>query len=462
MIHLINSKLRTKTKTELSTSKTYSNYYVAMNGEANKPSKAYSPVVKQPHKRPTSIDDLPAEIIQLVIFFAAAEGGPTDLHVPRLPLRSMSNWIKKSKEAPLSIHATHCPTEDRFYERCVTLVAENVHRWRFAEFDRSFADFTEKINHPPCLLEALSIWDSEIPAHCKLFQVSSSKLQELQLTVTERHADGKKLPITIEMVRRALEACPNLVDLFLEGSFTISNARATTKPVVLKELQNLCMFPGQGQNGALLSLIDAENCSNFKIRFRGRLDENPQEWKWSKYLQILRRAGTLKIHIPGIYPMIHIESMEGPCRVDIMYRDERHDPSVAQQAAYSIMEAIFVEVEKDSALTTPIQLRFGQVAVPRPDWRIPDPAWLRLLKFLQELIVDPSSGKRRWRLPHLKSISLIDSRWLKSYLKQFVTAREVAFEGQTVDRITEILLEHPAIPRTNIFSEVMDYNGELP
>ncbi|KAG8907796.1 hypothetical protein FRC01_007566 [Tulasnella sp. 417] len=396
----------------------------------------------------------------------------------------MTKWIKKSKEAPLSIHATHCPTKDRLYERCVKLVAKNVHRWRFAEFDRSFTDFTKKINHPPCLLEALSIRDSEIPAHCKLFQVSSSKLQELQLTdvtlprdfsalvglnvlclrsVTERHADGKNLPITIEMVRRALEACPNLVYLALEGEFTISNARATTRPVVLKELQNLCLSPEQGQNGALLSLIDAENCSFFKIQFRERPDEKPQVWKWSTYLRGLRRAGALRIHVPDNHPMVRIDSMEGLCRVDIMYSDERRSYNVAQQVAYSIMEAILVELEKDSALTNPIQLRFGQVDVSCPDWRIPDPAWLRLLKFLQEPIVDPSSGEKRWRLPHLDSISVLDSRWLKGYLKQFVTTREVAFEaGQAVDRITEILREHPAIPPTDIFSEVVAYDGEMP
>ncbi|KAG8912460.1 hypothetical protein FRC01_005091 [Tulasnella sp. 417] len=510
-IKRIKLKLRTKIKTELSTSKVDSNYFVATNEEANKPSKAYSPVVHQPDKRPTLIDDLPAEIFQLVIFFTAAPDGPTDLYVNRVcylqmvsrrwalliescpylwasvrfqgDLRTMSNWIKKSKETPLSIHATPCFPVDPLYEQCVTLVAKNVHRWRFAEFDKSFPDFIKKIDNPPCLLEALSMWDSEIPADCKLFQGWGSKLQELRLTcvtlppdfaalvgltvlrlrkVTQRHANGGKLPMAIEMVQRALEACPNLVDLLLGGPFTISEARTTTKPVVLKELQNLCLSPEQGQNGALLSLIDAENCSNLTIGFRGRMDEKPQEWKWSTYLQILRRAGALRIHVPGIYPMIRIESIKGPCRVDIMYSDGRHDPDVAQQAAYSIMEALLVEVEKESSLTNPIQLRLGQVAVPRPDWSIPDPAWLRLLKFLQEPIFDPSSGKKRWRLPHLNSISLIDSRWLKGYLKQFVTAREVAFEGQTVDRITEILLENPAIPRINIFSEVMDYNGELP
>ncbi|KAG8912459.1 hypothetical protein FRC01_005090, partial [Tulasnella sp. 417] len=369
------------------------------------------------------------------------------------------------------------------YEQCVTLVAKNVHRWRFAEFDKSFPDFIKEIDNPPCLLEALSIRDSEIPADCKLFQGWSSKLQELRLTcvtlppdfaalvgltvlrlrnVTQAHADGGNLPMAIEMVRRALEACPNLVDLFLGGRFTISEGRATTKPVVLDELQKLCLYAEQDQNGALLSLIDAENCSNFKIRFRARLDEKPQEWNWSTYLQILRRAGALRIHVPGSYPYICIESMEGPCRVDIFYSDERHGSYEAQQAVYSVMEAILVEVEKDSALTNPIELSFGHVVVPRPGCRIPDPAWLRLLKFLQEPIVDPSSGKNRWRLPHLNSISLLDERWLKGYLKQFVTAREVAFEGQTVDRITEILLGYPTKDRTDIFSEVMDYDGEIP
>ncbi|KAG8907797.1 hypothetical protein FRC01_007567 [Tulasnella sp. 417] len=264
------------------------------------------------------------------------------------------------------------------------------------------------------------------------------------------------------MVRRALEACPNLVYLALEGEFTISNAGATTKPAVLKELQSLCLSPVQGQNGALLALIDAENCSYFNIEFRERPDEKPQDWKWSTYLQGLRRARALRIHVSDYHPMIRIESMEGLCRVDITYSDERRKYYDAQQVVYSIMEAILVELEKDSALTNPIQLRFGQFDVPRPHWKIPDPAWLRLLKFLQEPIVDPSSGKKRWRLPYLNSISLLDERWLKGYLKQFVTAREVAFEGQTVDRITEILREHSEIPSTDIFSEVMGYDSEMP
>ncbi|KAG9046336.1 hypothetical protein FS837_004605 [Tulasnella sp. UAMH 9824] len=393
----------------------------------------------------------------------------------------MKKWIEKSKAAPLSIHATTCRTGDPLYEECVALVAENVHRWRFAEFNDRFPDFIKRINKPPRLLEALTVWNSEIPANCGLFQGCSSKLRELKLrsvalpsdftalvalnvlrlrSVTEVHANGDRLPMTAGKVRQALEACPNLVDLFIGGPFTLPKDGVTPKPVVLKRLKKLSLWPERGQTGALLSLVEAENCSNLILRFRGRLDENPQEWNWSTYAQGLRRAVALRIHVPGIYPMARIESNGGPCSVDIMCSDELRDPCIAQQIACSIIETLLVAAEKDSPLGTPIQLRFGEVDVPRKYWSLPDPGWLRLLRFLIEPIVDPSSGAKRWRLPHLNSILVLNSRWLKGYLKQFVTARNAAFDGQTVNHITQILQENWGKPPTNIFSEVMDHDGK--
>ncbi|KIO31682.1 hypothetical protein M407DRAFT_19416 [Tulasnella calospora MUT 4182] len=394
----------------------------------------------------------------------------------------MRKWIEKSKEAPLSIHASNCRTKDPLYEECVALVAENVHRWRFAELNECFPDLLKRINNPPRLLEAVSIWNSEIPAHCRLFQGSSSKLRELKLsrvtlppdfealvglnvlhlrTVTEVLASGQRSPITTGKVQQALEACPNLVSLFLQGWFTLSKDKSTTKPVALKKLQKLRLFPERGQCGALLSLIEAGNCSNLMIQFKG-LHENPHGWNWFTCVQGLRRARALRIYVPGIYPMIRIMSMGGPCSVDICYSDELRDLYDAQQAAYSIIESILVAAEKDCPLTTPIQLRFGEVAFPRKDWNIPDPAWLRLLKFLQEPIVDPSSGEKRFRLPQLHSILLLNSKWIKGYLKQFVTAREGAFDSQTINCMTKILLENWVKPPTNILSEVMGYTGETP
>ncbi|KAG8950887.1 hypothetical protein FRC00_007505, partial [Tulasnella sp. 408] len=69
----------------------------------------------------------------------------------------MKKWLEKSKEAPLSIHATTCRTCDPLYEECVALAAGNVHRWRFAEFSDRFPDFIKRINKPPRLLVALAI-----------------------------------------------------------------------------------------------------------------------------------------------------------------------------------------------------------------------------------------------------------------------------------------------------------------
>lgn len=390
----------------------------------------------------------------------------------------MRKWIEKSKEAPLSIHATTCRNSDPLYEECVALVAENVHRWRFAEFNDQFPGFIKRVNKAPRLLQALAIWNSEIPAHCGLFQGYNSKLRELKLTsvtlpsdfaalvglnvlclrsVTEVHPNGERLPMTTEKVRQALKGCPNLVDLFLGGSFTLAKDEVRPKPVVLDKLEKLSLRPERGQTGALLSLVQAENCSNLTLRFRGQLDENPQEWNWSTYALGLRRAEALRIHVPGIYPMARIESTGGPCSVDIMCSDERRDPFTAQQTACSIIETLLVAAEKDSPLETPIQLRFGEVL--RKSRNLPDPGWLRLLKFLIEPIVDPSSGAKRWRLPHLNSILVLNSTWLKEHLKQFVTARNTAFDGQTVNHITQILQENWGKPPTDIFSEVMDCHG---
>ncbi|KAG8962698.1 hypothetical protein FRC05_005154 [Tulasnella sp. 425] len=474
--------------------------------------KTYVPALRHPDTRKhASINDLPVELFQLIVYFDASDDWSSwvskrwALLIESCPylwatvrfdrdLQNMRRWFKKSKNAPLSIHADICDTKDHpLYGECVSLVTEKVHRWRTASFDECFPDFMKRINnaHHTLQLENLSIHRSEILADCKLFNPPSFRLRDLRLSevtipadfaglvglevlhlrgVTEVQDIGGSIPITTARVRQALKDCPNLAGLCLRGPFTVSKEAVkegvSVGPVVLKKLQTIRMQAEPGQSGPLLSLIDAENHSSLKLNLKGRR-EKPQDWAWPAYVRGLRQAESLRICIRGTYGnTIKIESTGGPGTLDILYRDETPIPNAVQESAYSAIEAILTAAEKDSPLTATIQLLFDEPSVPRKDCDGRGyPAWLRLLKFLQEPIVDPSSGEKRWRLPRLRSVAVMtrpDTKWLYGYLKRFVHTREIAYNCQAADNVTEILQLYWVKPPSNIFSEVMGYEEEMP
>ncbi|KAG8943490.1 hypothetical protein FRC04_002841 [Tulasnella sp. 424] len=309
------------------------------------------------------------------------------------------------------------------------------------------------LDSPPPMLEALEIYEIDIPPDSKFFNPPSPNLRVLELSkltipssiqpisgleklnlsrIYEAPGDGTLAPISVRKLHQFLQASPGLQVLELSGDCSVSAADKSLQQVNLPNLQELTVY-----GPPVLHLFRAEHCVDLTVSLYSVKEKLPPA-TWTPVVPILRRAKELEVRVSTY--SLSIASLVEPPTIRLRLDLEHGNTDLS----YSILEGMLQELENESCISARIQLSLS----------VDKNIGVKVLKLLQSPMPGPSS---RWRLPHLDTVRTYRKDLPYRSLQAFVQARANAEGDQTPKAVTSII-EFGGSRDKEILDEVMSYS----
>ncbi|KIO31687.1 hypothetical protein M407DRAFT_218881 [Tulasnella calospora MUT 4182] len=364
--------------------------------------------------------------------------------------------LEKSKGVLLDLQVLECIP---MASRSVQLLLDNTLRWRSLMLDGGLEEFVPLLKSTLPSVTNVDIHNKTIPRDYRLFSLVRPNLRRLSLyrvviahdfdpplgledleitNCAERLENRWISALSTNKFHQFLNANPNLRILELKEVSYTSFEDHGLQPVNLSKLEKLTVVGFQ-----VIDLFLAEHHVEVDLTLRVSEGKPPLR-AWTTFVRGLRKVKRVTIAVTDGF--LHITGEGGPNKVKICldvrasYKDLRN----------SILEDILNDAEKDAHISARVELALLDRSDGDPD------VSLEVLKLLQTPVSDSLSGKTRWRLPNLDTITICPYGLSYHHLRAFVQARSNDCCIQPASPVTSISIRTRLRGGGSDYEEVLD------